>query len=515
MDISKIIKWFSRNKTLIYWFIFGFGIVSLCFIQYYGVIKFHYIVPPGDDPMNHWMMAEPFYHHTANLWKSWMQGGYPPGFHIFIASLAHLFHADLLKTIVWFYPSIIVFSSLAIFFLTRVVFDRWTALLAFFMYGFTAESSIQLLNDGGYPNLIATHTFIPLFLAFLFLAIKNSSTVKKTIYSGLSVIFALLVVFTHHISTFYLLGVILLSIPLLIFVYTAKRRWKWQKSILFFGGYLVLLGFCLYIFKNSALFAPARGLSNMMVELKNSFPFFKIIGKADPAAVPGKKSYLIFFGSLIFVTGFFGFIYSAITIFKKKELNVSPKVILLTWAILLVAGSRIQFLTNPERMARDAVVPFTIIAANFVIILIRQLREKTFLRYTSVFMIVLLSVSPFIDRIKTAFSYASMVRFTSADKGAIDYLQNKQPISIMTDAQDPYLPYFLEVSSIDYNFTGNLAGRKIESYDYLYLVDRQEGWVPSNHLYLSKNFDLEKINIKKVQTFSEPTNQVSLYKVVK
>lgn len=515
MNLSKISKWPLQNNTLIFSLLFGLGLSFLAFIQYYGVIRFHYIVPPGDDPMNHWLMAKPFYDHTAKIWEVWKQGAYPPGFHIFISSLAHLLHTDLLSTIVWFYPSIIIFSSLAIFFLTKIIFDRWTALLAFFMYGFTAESSIQLLNDGGYPNLIAAHVFIPLFLIFLLLAVRNSSKTKKIIYSTLSVISALLVVFTHHISTFYLLGIILLSIPVLILVYMIRGKLRWNKGILFFTIYFIFLGFCLYLFKHSALFAPARGLSNMMIQFQNAFPFFKIIGKADPATIPSKRSYLIFFGSLIFATGILGYLYSAISVFKKKTLNIFPQVILLVWTSLLLIGSRLQFLTNPERMARDAVVPFTILGAGFSIILIRWLKPKPILRYSVICLLLFLSINPIIGRIKVALSYASMVRFTSADKKAIDYLQSKQPLSILTDAQDFYLPIFLKNSLIDYNFSGSLGDKNINSYDYLYLVDQQKGWIPSSHLYLSKSPDFKEMNVEKVKTFSGLSNQISVYRVKK
>ncbi len=515
MDTTKITKWFSRNSSLIYSIFFGLGLAFLCVIQYYGVIRFRYPVPPGDDPMNHWIMAKDLYDRAENIWEVWSRGGYPPGFHFLISSSAHFFHADLLQTMVWFYPSIIIFCSLAIFFLTKVIFDRWSALLAFFAYGFTAESSIQLLNDGGYPNLIAAHIFLPLFLAFLFLTVRNTSVPKKIIFGALSVISALLIVFTHHISTFYLLGIILLSIPALILVYTIKRKLRWHKSLLFFAIYLLFLGVCLYLFKNSVIFAPARGLSNMMLEFQNSFPFFKIIGKADPAAIPGKRSYLIFFGSLIFTTGVLGFLYSAISIFRKKELNVSPEVILLVWASLLLIGSRLHFLTNPERMARDAVVPLAILSAGFIVMLIKRLRSKPFLQFFVILLLLLLMINPLMSRIKVAFAYAPMVRLTGADKAAIDYLQDKQPIRILTDAQNYYLPIFLKNSSIDYTFSGSLVDRNINNYDYLYLVERQEGWVPPSHSYLEKSIDLRKINVRKIQTFSGPSNQIGIYVVEK
>jgi len=84
--------------------VFTLGVIALTLLQYYGLIRYHYPVPPGHDAMMHWNMIQPYYEGKLTFIEAWRSGGYPPLFQISTSWLAHVFHTGPMQIMLWTTP---------------------------------------------------------------------------------------------------------------------------------------------------------------------------------------------------------------------------------------------------------------------------------------------------------------------------------------------------------------------------------------------------------------------------
>ena len=485
----------TKKKLFWYWSVFAFLLVALVFIRYYGLVKYHYIAPAGDDPVAHYNMAKPFYDNTKSFLETWKNGLYPPLYHYAIAHIALVFKTDLLATMNLTYPSIIVFASLSVFVCAYFLFGSFEALVAFFLYGFTAKSSIQLLFDGGYPNLIAAHILLPIFVLFYVKIFLSSKLKQQLLFLSLSSVTAVLIVLIHHITTFYLLGIVGLSLPFILIWKWITAKWSVKKGILFTLIFVLIYSLVIYAFFNTSLFAPARSL--YMYSTSNFDPNGMWLIDYYPDGI-GKSVY--YFG----IMGLFLLAIKFIIRFKDR-INITF-LVLFIWSLLLFVVSRFQ-IANPERPARDLVVPLAICSGVAIAILIRHFKNNYL---TSVLIIILLlfSVAGIKERVSKAIHYEPMMRMTPADEQAIDYIKSQPVGSILSNEVNGYLPIFL--NNVTFNSKETINPAIANSYKYLLLVDKQSGWVPAgNYVGIYKN--INDLPFKKIKTFSSDTRTVSLY----
>lgn len=513
-----MINWFkslTQNKR-IYWYLLFLGVIALIFIQYYGLVKYQYVVPAGDDPMNHFLMAKPFYDGTGHFWQILKDGGYPPAYHFIIAKIALLFNADLLDTIKWTAPSILVLSSLAIFLLSYSIFGIEAGLIAFILYAFIAKTPIQLLNDGGYPNLIATHILLPLTLTFITLAIKSAGGIKRNKLIIFAVISALLIPITHHATTFYLLSLTLISLPTLTIVFWIKNKWSAKKGLLLLLLNLILYLIIFLIYTQTDLLASARALSSGMIQITTSWPFYKLVGISDPNALWSLRDYISFNGRFFALYSLLGMIAVAFSWRRNNKLFV-PLTILFIWSILLFVVSRFPFLTNPERAARDMVVPLAVLAGGGIYHLFQSVNERfgnmIILLFFVIFTISLFS--PLKVRLDNATAYEPMVRVTSADMEIINYLNRQKPGKVLIATFNYYAPEFLPNWRIDTNYSSVEIDTNLREYDYLYLQNSKIGWLPPQvRLHMADEYK-KKPFLTQVLKEKSPTNEVYLFKLSK
>jgi hypothetical protein len=104
-----------------------------------------------------------------------------------------------------------------------------------------------------------------------------------------------------------------------------------------------------------------------------------------------------------------------------------------------------------------------------------------------------------------------MIRHTSADEQAIDYLKDKPVGSILTNEANGYLPLFWKKGSVGYA-NGKVIEPAIASqYTYLLLVEKQSGWVPdSTYIGIYKN--MNDLPFKQIATFSSESRTAILFK---
>lgn len=512
----------SINSKYTYWVIFIIGIIILSFIQYYGLIHFHYAVPPGDDGANHLSMTMTFYENSTTILESWKSGSYPPGYHIFLAKTAHLFNVEPLRVMLWTYPSLLFFSGLVIFFLAYVIFGPTIALLTFYVYSFTTRTPIQLLNDGGYPNLIAAHILLPLTIAFFILA-NRSKKKYRVVYSLLSILSALLLIFTHHISTFYFIGIILLFVPTYYLASAIFLKKKVREIIWPFMIYIVSLFVLLIVYKKSDVLAPARNLGSIMFESIDHFPYFKSISNlSDPGAIFSPREYPARIGKLVVPIGFFSIFYIPFILKKELKEYLLPISILFCWTILLLIGSRLTFLTNPERMARDLAVPLSILSAAALYYFwqkaIKFKKYKSLAICIFLFVLAFLVYSPTRDRFKNAFNYEPMVRFTDADKEATRNLIGLNDKTMLVYSYDWFMPYLIKNIGIQNAYAVDISNRfnpeYVDQFDYVYIVDSQTGWAPESVQFgLATSFMNPRYQL--ISNVRSATNNVYLFKRIR
>lgn len=534
--MDKMFKFLERiftNKR-VYWTIFIFGVLALATFQYLGLIIHHYPVPPGHDAMMHWNLAQPFYQGNVNLLDYLKSGAYPPGFLIFIAKMAHLFNTDMMEIIKWFAPSIIIFAAIIMFYLVYYIFSPSAALICFYLYSFTAKIQFQQLNDGGYPNLIAAQMLLPLLMLTFFLFIKNKKRINKIIFGILTFALLVLLPLTHHLTTLYLLG-ILAILPIVAIIYKmSTKTWSIKKGLLCFAGILLLIGLGFYLFLTSEIFTAARILMSNSIQVLSSYPFLKIVGAQDPESVIKLDYYPYYIGGVIvFYFGCLGIIVLPFIKTLKNKIWLSPILIL---GLLLLVGSRLTFLTNPDRLVRDLVYPLSIIAGLFAYSAGHILyKKKKIIGFIFMILVVLVIGRSFVNKATRSVIYDPMVRVTDADMEAINYLKTHNPNS-------PY-PSFLYVEAYNFYFERYLPGwimgylwipityqpptihpldpsdsadlGKLKRYDYLYVVDNQIGWVPSAIKFgIAKNY-MNNPNFELSVHAKSETNEVYLFKINK
>lgn len=528
--MDKLFKFLERIFTSkkVYWTIFIFGVLALSAFQYLGLIIHHYPVPPGHDAMMHWNMAQPFYQGNVNLLDYLKSGAYPPGFLIFIAKMAHLFNTDMMEIIKWFAPSIIVLAAISMFYLVYYLFNPSAALICFYLYSFTAKIQIQQLNDGGYPNLIAAQILLPLFVLMLFLFIKNKKRINKIIFGLLTLVLFISLPLTHHLTTLYLLAVAAI-LPIVIIIYRmTTKAWSVKKGLLYFSGILVLLTAGFYLFLTSELFASTRSLMEGSIQLFTTYPFFKIIGSQDPQSVLKFDAYPYYIGGVIVF--YFGCLGIFTLPFMKNLKNKAWLFPLAIWAFLLVAGSRLTFLSNPDRLVRDSVYPLSILAGMIIyFISIFLIKKNKIVGYLFAILIILALGRSFTNKAERSVAYEPMVRVTDADMQAINYLKDQNVGSVYIEAYTFYFERFLPNWHIKYlwdpqtyqapsihplNPLDQSELTTLKKYDYIYIVDNQIGWTPSAVKFRFAAQYLNNPNFELLVHAKSETNEVYLFKVM-
>ena len=524
----------NKLHKKLYWFVFTIILLIFIFIQYFGLIYYKYAVPPGHDAMMHWWIAKPIFERSIDFLQIWNQGGYPPGFHYLISELSHLFSVDPMDTMLWLSPSILILSGLAIFYMSRKVFGNTVAIAAFLAYAFLSKTPLQQLNDGGYPNLIASQILLPLLILFgvnLFTAQKSKFEYAKWILSILAAL--LLIGVTHHISFFYVIGLILLMVPVFLIYRLNTKKITSRKFVLLASITLALSALFFGLYNSAPIFAPFRHLSAIVIQPMSAFPFFKIVGTQDPESLLRLFSYPSYLGISLSLLAFLGIIFSLVNWKRISERYRTGLLILIVYSLMLFIGSRLSFLTNPDRLVRDLAFPLSVFAGIFLVWAYSHISNIKPLKYKVVPLLCLITITaiPIVQRIKNSITYEPMVRITSADMEAIEYIRNNAPSdSVLIEGFSFYFDRFLPDSKIHYLWlpqTMQYPGvhpldpsiktemENLRDFDYIYIVDRQTGWAPKAISFgFAENYTNNK-NFEKVGHFTSQTNEVYLFKVLR
>ncbi len=522
--IEQIKIFIHNNQNIIYWSVFAFLILALIFLQYYGLLAFHYPDTPGDDTMNHWLYIQAIKEQKNSILQLVHNGGYPPLYHFFILKLSTILHKPEMTIMLWTYPAIIILATFSASILAWAIFkNKIIALLVFIIYGFLSLTPLQLLNDGGYPDLIAAHIILPVILTFFIFGWQAKNQLLNIVWSLFSVLLIILMALMHHLSTYEFLSLVVISLPILIIVYSLKEkvpRWKPATLIVI---YLVAVALFIYSYFKFPFFAPFRNLASIMFTFSKHFPFIHSLTSYSEGGLVPLKNFPRWIGWLSVLFGLpFILYFHWIPKLRPKE-YFYPTLLLSIWVLMLLLGSQLNFLSNPERLGRDASLPLAILAAASVYFLFNFLRKNKLFLIAFLVVCLLFASLTFRTRLHNALHYEPMVRITQADLKLFDALQNNQNGPILFNTwvfyygkylagwDLHYLPQLNEDEIINIKDGKGWTQKMKKEYQYFYIIDSQQGWAPNTLPGIAKQY-LDDPGFQLLAEAVGPTNHVFLFK---
>jgi len=367
-------------------------------LGYYGQWHYHYPVAPGDDIYNHLNLIAGLQAHPTVFGA----GVYPPGFHYFVIGLSHLFGRSPLVILTWLWPALLLASGLAILLLTWQLFGLRAGILAYLLYALLSLQPLQTATDGTLVNLFAGDILLPLTLLSWAKAWSVGGR-KKWLWIAWTVLGVLAVAYSHHLSTLILFGVLTVSGAFLVIDATWKKTDRLDLTIGSGLAYLALAGGVALVFWLSPFSGPVKDLVATAAAIARD-------NKSWPlTAYLNRISFLIGLTSL---AGIVYYLWLTLSGRADKGQRVAL-IVILSWAILFLIGSRTSLVGEPERLGRDFALPAAVIAG----LALSQWRLDQFGAAKYLILAGLLVVGGRDALIKTdqLLAYDKMVRFSQAD----------------------------------------------------------------------------------------------------
>jgi len=500
--LKKIEEWRVDQLLVILMF------AGILFINYLDVLKYDYYVPPGTDPVVH----------TAIV-KNILEGEtlkyvvYPPGFHYLIALLAKITHLDPIKIMVYFYPSLLFFSAIAVYLFARNFFDKTIALLALFLYGFISPAPrFTPLWDGGFPNLIGADFLMVLGFLYFLKAYKTEK-VKDRLLAGL---FIGLVAFFHHFST-YLMTILIFALSLVLLLFSFFKKENLSKKLLVLlniFGIAFLLGFYpAYIYSGRFFLQKIALMFTAYAASLEGFIKYSIDLQKNSEAIP-LSDYALVLSPYLWYLGWLSIPFVIKTIIKEKK---TEYLFVFSWFLIICILSRpVSLSPLPGRIARELAIPLVLLSAIAIKELISFFQQHwqrvTIAGVISVFLLVGLS-----DLSKWVGKYNYMIFVSEIDKEALDWVKENTPKDAFFAVAPHQVWFTLLTERRAVQIGTNLSN--IKNFDYLYINRWQKGWLwgfDSTDYRLIRQRAVSSNELKLIKTFGEINEKgIAIYKVNK
>lgn len=497
----------------------------LFYFSYANQLIYGYQVPPGGDAV----------HHNAIV-KSILAGNYSQilryhtVWHVFIGLLSTFFHARSISLMAWLGPGLLVSMGTLLYMYNRRFFSSLAGIASLILMGFFSYQPYQTLYDGGFPNVLAAGTILPLTL----LALNNLwEHPRKTWAWALFGLSFITLAYSHHLTTLYAGITIGLFLVIQVFQHLRKRG-IWLTTLVPFT--LVML-YGLFVTGSFLVsrFAPSsvRGLFAMFLKTDMTFPFVHLVGKIDnPNAYWPLAVYPNGIGEAVVYLGLFGFAIALHqSLFRVKGREQRGLLFLILWASVLFIASQIPQLGFPVRLARDLAIPLALLGGyfiSFVILLIlkRRLPLGPLLIFLFISACITIGIFTFTDRYKRAVSANPLVTHLDVDSQAADYITESLPMStkIAVFQDDIYLNDFTPLHNVilidgpqrvQSLTNATTAEALFTEFDYLYLElrkDREESWI--NNQGIIDSYRKAK-SVTLVKEFKQPEKHSYLFKIRK
>ena len=498
------------------------ALVLLFLFSYANQLTFRYLVPPGGDAVNHNKLVLQIlagdYQAVLNYHFIW---------HFLVAGISQLTGTLTIVVMAWLAPLLLVSGGLMLYVFNRRFFGAVAGLTSLILIGFLSFQPMQTLYDGGFPNVLAAATVLPL----VFIALEQAlSGKRKWLSVPLFLVSLLVLLYSHHLTTLYALVIIAIYLIIQLLIYLNRRRFPWPLVLLvvpvLYG--LFLLGVKLFLRLGGT---SSEALAAQVVALNSRFPFLHFTGRLDnPNALLDIQSYPLAIGEAVVWLSVSGAVV-ALIYFIKDAVSQKGRIslLLLIWAAVLLWGSQTPGLGFPVRLARDLAIPLALLGGLFLqgVWDFSQAR-----RLPKIFpwLIIILSLSlgwlVFSERWQLSRSPNSLVYHLPADTQMVDYInQNLPPQSFIAVFQDDvYLPLFVRDQRVSAEISDGVKmeitnPKKIAEFlpgaDYIYFEyrpDRPDSW---NNNRANLNSYLASDQVSLVTKVITDEKEVYLFKVVK
>lgn len=422
----------------------SFGLLSIVFVVclillrlyliYFPFISFGYLVPPGDDPANHYFMIKPIIAGAA------LDFTYPPLFHIVIARLSEFFHSDPIVLMTTITPFFIVLPAIAVLTVATKLFGRSAGLISFVIVLWTSNYGLMAFGDGNYPNILAAGFFLPLAILYFIRSLQEGRAYNYILLA----VFSVLIVLTHHLSTaVYIMILFAVMLSLIIWNLHEKIVPKISRVTLVFIGSVSIIVALLYFLPTKQVFISA------LQSLSETGAFSAGASYSEP---PSLVEYGAQSGQFAWFLGLVALLFAVSRVFQKQDGGKKEKIALISlaaWFLVIFVMSRSGAIGLPGRFLRECYLPLGILSGLMI--------EKMFLPVASVKKRIiiyglfgLLIVFNLVQAGGNVFSspdfFNNMIRFDQSDKEKTDGIMRvtKPGDVIIANPTTPYLPIFIK-----------------------------------------------------------------------
>lgn len=494
----------------------------LILFSYGNQLIYRYAVPAGGDAYGHLRIANIILHGDyAQIYQ------YHTVWHLIVVALTLITRVPAITVMAWLAPLLLVTMGISLYIFNRRYFGEIAGVTSLILIGFFSNQPIQTLYDGSFPNVLAAGTILPLFMIALVSVYRTNQKLKRYLILG---IMAIILVYSHHLTTLYTIPVVILFfLAELVKIYREKGTSLWKIFLVMILALIsILILFALLL--NSSAAGSVNDLAKQFLDINFVFPFIHFKGYLDnPNAYLALTDYPNALGEAVVFLGIGGFLVALYhVIFRSQESNWPAYLVLVLWAYCLLISSQILSVGFPIRFARDLVIPLALLGGVFVSHIILLIRNRTFPRILTVlFVIACLGVGSltFISRIKRIFEHNPLIYHLRVDSAAAEYITTQLPLraKITVFQDDIYLNSFTPLHNVEWDGEYLLAQKLvqpdptvnlIQATDYIYLeerYDRDESWI-NNHgiieAYSAASF------VKLVATFEQPEKKVYVFQVL-
>ena len=402
MNKEGILSWLER---------WTLPIVSIAFlVLYYASFYWQgYVSAPGGDLYNHVSLMRDLQSHGFSVFFV----GYPRLFHLVLLIATTITGLNPLRVMLYMLPLVMLGVALSAGWVARLIAGRTAGIVTTVLLLFISQQPWQTLYDGGFPSVIAAGIFLPLWVGSTGLYLQRGGRT----WGLASLLFILLIVCTHHLTTIYLFLMVAFLVPF----YISRLNRGWALGL---AAALIVLWF-------TPLTEPLHHLLATVLVPQSVFPWYHLVGHLDnPDAIwpisdyPHAISYLVVYGGLL------GLLSLSLLAMWRHESKVIPFMVAV-WAIFLLVGSQVKALDFPVRLARDASIPLAI-GAGVGIVQIWRLASKRWFTLAAFILLLIWAGGPELSRraYSVFFIYEPTMQYTGADQAAVDQVGSAPTLSL-------------------------------------------------------------------------------------
>jgi hypothetical protein len=509
------------KQSIRFAYLLGIAIVCLFLFSYLNQLLYHYQVPPGGDAVNHNNVVHAILDgDRALIFK------YHTVWHMMVILVSLVFQARTITVMAWLGPMLLVTCGLALYWFNRRFIGPVAGLASLILIGFFSFQPTQTLFDGGFPNVLAAGTVLPLF----FISLNQIfSSQRKVLSLGLTLLLFIILAYSHHITTLYAVTVVFFAG---LFIMMKRLRDRHISWLLIIGVMAFVIGVAPYVLRwiLSLPLGSARDLASQFITITKHYPFISLPHHLDnPNAYWSLQVFPHGIGELIVYLGAAGFIVALFRLVTSRTRDEAWRtyLILVVWTVILTFGSQILALVFPVRLARDLAIPLALLGGVFVqtiysYIVNRRLPKVFFFLFLLICLVI--GANTFWERWQREVSPNSLLSHLSVDSQAADYITQNLPLDarIVGFYDDTYLPLFAPLHNVrfaqDPAFVQNISEHKnmevvLQPIDYLYIerrFDRDSSSVNNGPL-VTRYLESPYVTLEAV--FEQPEKKVFLFKV--